>query len=206
MIVEKHSFRKADLIAGEIALDFVNTVTGRDVAARDWLADYQCLLDWAGFCVEFDVRDLETLHEIATCDPGDANAALVRAGHFREALCRALYAIVKTKPPQHKDQVEIEGVYQNAMNAAQIQWGSAGCRVVWTPRRSGLDLIVHVVAVHAIGLLADLDSGRMRICDGRNCGWMFLDTSRNGLRRWCDMRTCGNVAKAHRHYRRTHAS
>jgi predicted RNA-binding Zn ribbon-like protein len=33
----------------------------------------------------------------------------------------------------------------------------------------------------------------------------FLDTTRNGTRRWCDMRTCGNRAKAQRYQRRHRA-
>ncbi|HET8727128.1 MAG TPA: CGNR zinc finger domain-containing protein, partial [Alphaproteobacteria bacterium] len=42
-------------------------------------------------------------------------------------------------------------------------------------------------------------------CGGIDCGWLFLDTSKNAKRRWCDMRYCGNRAKAHRHYERARA-
>jgi predicted RNA-binding Zn ribbon-like protein len=31
---------------------------------------------------------------------------------------------------------------------------------------------------------------------------MFLDLSRNHSRRWCDMTSCGNRAKARRYYTR----
>jgi len=47
---------------------------------------------------------------------------------------------------------------------------------------------------------------RVRECaDDRGCGYLFMDTSRNRSRKWCDMRGCGNRAKAQRHYRRTQA-
>ena len=53
------------------------------------------------------------------------------------------------------------------------------------------------------GTLADfVASGpvrRLRICDNPGCHEVFIDHSRTGRRRWCDMRTCGNQAKAARH-------
>jgi predicted RNA-binding Zn ribbon-like protein len=39
-------------------------------------------------------------------------------------------------------------------------------------------------------------------CDGHDCGWLFLDTSKAGRRRWCSMDVCGNRAKAQRYRRR----
>lgn len=52
----------------------------------------------------------------------------------------------------------------------------------------------------ALRLLAEPDPERMKICG--NCGWLFLDRSKNRSRTWCDMAVCGNRAKASRHYRR----
>ncbi len=49
-------------------------------------------------------------------------------------------------------------------------------------------------------LIAMPDPERMKIC--RNCGWLFIDRSKNKSRAWCDMAVCGNRAKANRHYRR----
>jgi predicted RNA-binding Zn ribbon-like protein len=38
----------------------------------------------------------------------------------------------------------------------------------------------------------------VRVCDGDDCGWMYVDRSRNGFRRWCQMRTCGTREKTRR--------
>ena len=56
------------------------------------------------------------------------------------------------------------------------------------------------VALSALRLLERGNRERVRIC--ANCGWLFLDRSRNGSRVWCDMTVCGNRRKASRHYRR----
>jgi predicted RNA-binding Zn ribbon-like protein len=60
------------------------------------------------------------------------------------------------------------------------------------------------LAVSALSLLSGERSGRLRICP--NCGWLFIDRSRNGSRLWCDMAVCGNRQKARRHYRRRRAT
>lgn len=64
--------------------------------------------------------------------------------------------------------------------------------------------LVPATARSALILLDPERRKRIRICD--NCGWLFLDRSRNGSRRWCDMAVCGNRQKASRHYRRVKAS
>ncbi|HIC80680.1 MAG TPA: hypothetical protein EYP07_06905, partial [Kiloniellaceae bacterium] len=59
-----------------------------------------------------------------------------------------------------------------------------------------------VLAISAAALLTDpRDRARIKICPGDNCGWLFVDETRNARRRWCSMETCGNRAKARRHYR-----
>jgi predicted RNA-binding Zn ribbon-like protein len=62
---------------------------------------------------------------------------------------------------------------------------------------SGVDL-QEAIALSALSLLPEIK--RIRIC--QNCRWLFLDRSRNGSRRWCDMAVCGNRQKAKRHYHR----
>ena len=49
-------------------------------------------------------------------------------------------------------------------------------------------------------------SGADPICANDTCRWIFYDTSRTGRRRWCDMATCGNRAKAARHRARAKAA
>ena len=46
---------------------------------------------------------------------------------------------------------------------------------------------------------------RIKTCASDTCDWIFYDSSRTLPRRWCDMATCGNRAKAARHRARTKA-
>ena len=134
-------------------------------------------------------------------DPAAARAALGRAVRFREALHRVVVAILAGRNAPETDRDEVERTFQRAMRAATFAWDASGCRLQWNADASGLDLVLHVVAVNAVEWCRDVDVGRVRTCAGDNCGWVFIDTSRSGRRRWCDMATCGNVAKARTHYR-----
>ena len=60
-----------------------------------------------------------------------------------------------------------------------------------------------LAVMSAFSIVADpREFSRVKTCPGNNCGWMFMDETRNGRRTWCLMETCGNRAKAARHYRR----
>lgn len=60
-----------------------------------------------------------------------------------------------------------------------------------------------VLAAYDLLSLLDARPERIRRCDHPNCVLWFLDTSRNGTRRWCSMATCGNRSKVQRHYSRS---
>jgi predicted RNA-binding Zn ribbon-like protein len=65
-----------------------------------------------------------------------------------------------------------------------------------------LDSIVWPVLWSAASLIVSDEASRIRICGGPDCGWMYVDRSRNKLRRWCQMETCGTREKSRRRYRR----
>ena len=58
------------------------------------------------------------------------------------------------------------------------------------------------VARGAAELLTGPDAAHISECQSDDCGWLFLDQTRNHGRHWCDMQGCGNRAKARRHYAR----
>lgn len=202
MRLEHHAFQPADLVGGDPALDLVNTVTARDSEPRDWLDDYAALLRWARQTACFARADLSALEALQAQAPAKAAAALARCKALREALCDALYALADGKAPSAADLDLIDQARLAASKAARLVSRRSRLQTEWSAERSGLDLIAHVITAYAIELLKDARLDRLRVCDGHDCGWVFVDTSKNGRRRWCDMATCGNVAKARRFQQR----
>ena len=66
-----------------------------------------------------------------------------------------------------------------------------------------LDFFRGPVLKAASDLLTEGNLSRLKRCGTPDCQWLFLDTSRNNSRCWCDMQSCGNRAKARRHYQKT---
>jgi len=74
-------------------------------------------------------------------------------------------------------------------DGATLQWG-------WREANERLDSVLWPVLRAAGDLLASDESERIRACGGDDCGWMYVDRSRNGLRRWCQMEVCGTKEKS----------
>ena len=68
-----------------------------------------------------------------------------------------------------------------------------------------LDLIASMIAGRMIEHVFPLPTERLRLCQGPNCSWLFIDSSKAGRRRWCDRAVCGNAAKSRRFYARSNA-
>lgn len=194
-----------DQVGGRLALDFVNTVWPRNATSRtDRLATDGGLLDWARAVGCAGPSRIEHLTAVAAADRDAANAAVRRVIAYREALHRVFVAALAGRAVAGPDLTRVNAVLREATDHHVLLPGEfGGVRDGWLAG-DGLDALLWPVAIDAWDLLTEPVLGRVRQCPGDDgaCGRLFLDTSRSGTRRWCDMRTCGNRAKARAHYTR----
>ena len=133
----------------------------------------------------------------------DLDAMFVDALRLREAIYRAFLAIGEGgSPPAH----DLE-IFNSALRDAPQRLGisAAGgtyCWIVALPAAS-LGGTLAPVIWSAADLLTHAGERRIRRCANDKCQWVFVDRSKGGTRRWCDMSSCGNRAKSHRHYARS---
>lgn len=203
VMVEAHEFAPRDLIGGEPALDFVNTVTGRDEQPRDWLDSYERLLEWAALAELLPEKTLRAVRKQAESDPAAATAALARAKALREAMFALLSALVSGSAPPKKALSLLREHWLAGADAHELRFNEG--RVIADLRSDAvnLDLIASIVAYRTVQHVAPLPPDRLRMCQGPNCSWLFIDSSKAGRRRWCDMSVCGNAAKSRRFYERS---
>jgi predicted RNA-binding Zn ribbon-like protein len=201
-VIQEHTFQPRDLIAGHLALDLVNTVTARNAEPADWLTGYPRLLQWASLTGEFDPGALRGLGRLSADAPEAAATALDVTRELREAVHDVTTAIIRNEAPSADGLRSIERTWKDAVRDAEITLVAGSARLQLTVDTSGLAYLNHELALRSLELLQALPYGRTRICPGPRCGWLFIDHSRGGQRRWCDMATCGNAAKTTRHYRR----
>lgn len=209
MQIVQHSFEPRDLVAGNVVLDLVNTVTARNTSPIDWLDSYARVLEWARLSRAFDDDVLRDLARIQSTDPPRSRAALRRLRDLREALLEAFTARIQQRDAAPAALSRIERDWKAAVAHAALKRHADRVVPRLSVANSGLDYIRHDLALKGVELLDTAPVERTRVCPGDHCGWLFVDRSRGGQRRWCDMATCGNVAKTKKHYelhRRRHAS
>lgn len=182
-------------VGGHPALDFLNTVGGH-TRARD-VERLERFGDAIGFAAAAEVvspGEATALGDRAAAEPAEADAALVPLREQREALHHYLQATIEGGAPAADVRARVEADLKAAYRAARL--GADGWVV--DLETSGLALITHRLALAAAALLTGPDRRHIRMCQA--CSWMFLDPSPTQRRRWCSMATCGNRAKARRHY------
>lgn len=176
-------------VAGVLCLDFANTVDWHNSdRAVELLADADCLASWARIAGGGEI------------DPDDADLGCAR--ELRDAVWEAFRARAKGQPVPDGAIAVINRNLELAPEARRLR--VSGDEVVWADRSvRGVDGLLGAIARSAAELLTDPDRlGRVRLCAGEGCGWLFLDESRGARRRWCSMQGCGNRAKGRAHYRR----
>ncbi|GAC1400549.1 MAG: CGNR zinc finger domain-containing protein [Chloroflexota bacterium] len=199
-------------LGGAIPLDFANTVAWErtddrtadvPIAQFERLTGYERLVHWALEAGILTPQDAEVLLLQARERHDEANAVVVGAISLRANIHALVTASVEGAMPDHCALARLNTACVAAQSHRRIVSNVVGFRWEWSNDVRALQLPLWGIA-HATGdLLTSQDLQKVRECDGDPCGFLFIDRSRNGQRRWCDMAHCGNRAKARRHYRRS---
>ena len=188
-----------DLIGGNGCLDFINTLDDRHTEnPKELLGSY---LDLVRFGEETAILSQEQADALlADCrrSPKEADAALVMARELRETLHNIFWAIIQKRaaPP-----IELERL--NAfLHAASDHFRLAEVERARFELRFdqilSFESILWLLARAASDLLTSEQVRFVGACSAASCRWFFLDLSKNHQRRWCEMKRCGNRAKARR--------
>ncbi len=197
-VIEDHAFQAKDFVGGHVALDFANTITGWNAVPRDWIASYTRLAQWSVMAGLLEPREAAILKKKADVAPNAAAKALADAKAQRIAVHDYFSAIARAQAPTKSTIGDLVSRWRQCSEIVipTVQDGRLVLNV--GEGEPSLHLISQRVAWRAFELARDVDPGRLRICCGDECGWLFVDGSKGGRRCWCDMATCGNVAKARR--------
>lgn len=193
-----------ELSGGDVSLDFTNTLDSRPADhPRELIPTYRDLLSWSKQVGLLTAAQESALQKQATKMPAKAEKILQQAIKFRESLFGVASALVKQKPVPKKALAEFNKTVHSAQDRFDLIRTKKGLE--WSVRADSfeMDFILWPIFRSAANLLTSPQLSRVRRCEGYNCNWLFLDHSKRGNRRWCDMSVCGNRAKAKRYYKRT---
>ena len=203
--------RYPPLNGGACCLDFVNTLEpgadgGRD---RDHLGtDYSGVLSWSAYAGLIDAGTERRLRTRAATHPQLARWVAAEAHDLRAQLLATFTAVAAGDPLPPAALAGIGLAYADALAAGTLRSTGSAAHWSWDDADDAGDADLRAplrpIAVSAIDLLTGDQTERVKHCAG--CPVLFLDTTRNGSRRWCLMRYCGNVQKSRRQARQRRAA
>ena len=189
------------LVGGDLCLDFCNTVGGkRETIPRENLHSYAHFLAWCQQAGLVDSAQRALLLKQSEQDSAGAHEVFARAIKLREALYRILLASSAGTHVENGDLALLNSELVSGLG--QLRLGREGNDFVWQWTAHPLSMAMPLGPIaHSAAKLLSSGSLQHHVhqCCGNNCGWLFLDHSKNHSRRWCDMRDCGNLAKVRRH-------
>jgi predicted RNA-binding Zn ribbon-like protein len=201
----KNHSHEFELTGGALCLDFANTVGDRPVSHEEHLHDYDDLLSWSRQAGALPAEQIAELEREAVRHPRKARAAFRRALELRETLFRIFGGLAAGERPTAKDVRILNVELANALPHLEICEEPDCFDWSWSGPSDALDRPLWPVVRSAADLLTSNEVPVIRECASETCSWLFVDRSRTRRRRWCDMSTCGNRAKAKRHYERKKA-
>jgi predicted RNA-binding Zn ribbon-like protein len=180
------SLEALPFIAGDVALDFVNTAEERGhPEAGDVLRTAADLREWG------------QRYGLLTGTVREDRAELRRAVGARELIYALLLARTQGRPLSPTDLAALSRLAATAYGAGTLTPTDEGT-TSWRWPSSQLSTVRHVAVSAAVDLLERDLGPRLKQCPGDQCGWFFLDTTKRGNRRWCSMSECGQDAKSAR--------
>jgi predicted RNA-binding Zn ribbon-like protein len=197
---EGHPFA---LVAERLWLNFVNT----DAAERgtDALSDFERFVRWLEAVEVLDAERGAAMHRRARQQPTGALAVLGDARRVRAVLRALAERGVHAHDARLDALIEINRVLGRSAGTRRVELHDDGtfARTFVPVGDAFAGLLIPVVESAADALILG-ELPRVRRCADQRCGRVFQDETKNGRRRWCDMATCGNRAKAARHRMKLH--
>jgi predicted RNA-binding Zn ribbon-like protein len=187
-------------VGGNLCLDFTNTVEFRGSdECLEFLRSYTSVLAWCWRNRLVDDAEMERLHALSVRQTGEAEAVFQSAVDLRETIYRLCKAVIAGDSPAPNDLEFLNQMLARVQPQRRLESSDGGFAWAWV-QSDDLAHILAPVALAAAELLVSDDLQRVRQCP--NCGWLFVDTSRNHSRRWCSMDFCGSKIKSRRQYER----
>ncbi|ONI67863.1 hypothetical protein BWI15_32850 [Kribbella sp. ALI-6-A] len=191
------------IVGGHLALDLVNTVAPRRPAGpeqHEYLGEPVELLEWAQRVELVDAAEAAAVAAAWHAAPGADQQALRVVREVREAA----YALLADRVPAAQSTLDSSV----AIGTLNLHWAAASARSVLVRDGASVRLQVgttpaQLIADRLTRIVVDFltaDSSRLKECpvEQGGCGFLFLDHSRNGSRRWCAMADCGTSVKVRR--------
>lgn len=191
--------------AGSLALNFANTVWERPGFLTDSPAPPHELLNsfgefatWAQASGAVSPKQRREIERAAAQDMAKAERALKQVLKLRETIFRTVLDLTRKRRGNGSALLTAINEFISALPPQRLELDGDGVVCAETVSPEDVSLIQVMICRDFMRLLCAGNQSRLRVCAADDCGWVFLDTSKSGKRKWCTMSDCGNRDKVMR--------
>ncbi|MGD8779462.1 MAG: CGNR zinc finger domain-containing protein [Ignavibacteria bacterium] len=205
----ENEIKKWKFVGGQISLDFINSVGGRTrqegeaplnyKIIADKLGNFADLVDWGNAIGILNESSVKKLNLFTVQNEKAAKKNFQRAIALREVIYKIFINLIEENEQSREDIDLLNNECAEAREQQKLFFDSNKFKWNFESDAGEPESIIRHIALSAAELLVSDRLHRVKECPGDNCGWLFLDTSKNGSRQWCDMKDCGNLAKVRRY-------
>jgi predicted RNA-binding Zn ribbon-like protein len=193
---------KLPSLGGDLSLDFVNTVHDRhEVPLRNLLKNYLDLVTWIHSADAINDSQKESLLKKGQENQSKANQVYKDALQLREALYDLIVNLINREDVSPVNMQMINQWLSRAFSNLELARLNSHFVLDWNDENFELESVIWPIIRSFSDLITSEDRKRIKQCG--NCGYLFVDNSKNRSRRWCSMEICGNRVKARRHAKKT---
>ncbi|MBR0667630.1 hypothetical protein GXW71_24965 [Roseomonas hellenica] len=191
-------------ISGHVALDLANTISWRDSPAEiDHLARFEDAMAWCREAGILAPRAARRVADACRAAPALRDRILTDLRRLRGIVYAIGGAIADGTVPPEAPRAALVAMLRNALAGAVLEPAVPEPLRLSFAEAEPRAAVIGPLAWAALDLFRQDLAGRLKQCPPDDCRWLFLDTTKNRSRRWCDMASCGNRAKVHRHRQAT---
>jgi len=200
----QRTLMEIECLGGHPTLDFINTVHTRYADSDcDYLCTFDDFVTWHVLTGLVTKSSSMQILADAKSNPQASQAVFENGIELRELLYRIFYAVAHGKKQEQADINNLDTMYIKLRPYQHLVNNRQGVSLQWQIDPTRPESMLGPVTEGALQLLTSDKGKRVKECPAPDgCGWLFLDTSRNGSRCWCSMKNCGNLAKVRRHRKR----
>ena len=200
-MISEPSISNLRLTGGDLCLDFINTVSHRFRPEEgDYLHSFRDITSWYQHVNGMSAKTIQTLDRLAKSYPQKAAQVFGKSIQLRELLYQIFLQVIAGKVPDPQDLLTLSSYISDAYTNMELVWSKDKGLLQLQFNAPALEQVNWHIARHALDLLSTGPLKQVKQCPG--CGWIFLDKSKNGSRRWCSMATCGDIDKVTRFQQR----
>jgi len=186
---------------GVLCFDFINTVRNRKVTfVHNYLATYQNFIIWCSRIKQWPEEWLDTLNTYSQEHPEKAKAALYNILATRENMYAIFSAIAAETIPEAGELTTFNQHLSNTLRQVALTFENTQYTMQVSTQKNDLEGPLNTILYSAYQIVTQTDRKKIKEC--AECGWLFLDTTKNGKRQWCNPGYCGSTSKARRYYHR----